>query len=1240
MKYETSKNRLFMTTRILIALIAMTIVYGCTGRKAVNNGKPADSKRVEFSREFAPSDGLVRGPETAVRNEICLNGRWDFQPVYGPYDNKKTTPYGMEASEVAPDLTEPVSTGWDSVRVKVPSSWTSNEEFLSYPAKWRQARMGWMRKNFRVPADWSDKRIILQFQAVGGDCKVLVNGKKTGGNFDSTTPFGFDITDKILKGSDNEVTLGIRSNSFFNRQGSYGKITYPPGGGRNIGIWQDVYLLALPDIYISNVFIKPLVSENILYAEITIHNSTSEDQTVNVDAGINDWINLAGTDMIEAPEVKWKLGNEVLKIAPADVTIKAGQDKVVILKTKTGGILKYWDFENPNLYGLTANLEKNGKTIDRKYERFGWREFRIVGKDMTLNGKKIKFLGDSQHLQNTTFMTRRFAWSWYKLLKDAGANAVRFHALVWPEYMSDVADEMGIAVLPESSLYASSCDINYDSEMFWKSAAHNINGMVMKFRNHPSVYGWSIENESLPALNVKCNDPKYKQMVYDGMNFLADICRTKDPTRNWISGDGSLDMDGRLPVCNVHYSSIDNYKEVAAVTDKPFCVGEEGIAWYGTPRQYEKYVGDRAYRSYKDFSDGVAVEIYEFLRAQREICTYCSIWNIGFYGVEQLPLGKSDLSKPATRDEGIFLTAEYKEGKPGVQPERIPPYSTQYNPGYDPGLPLYRPLSSFFAAKAGYQPVPLACEWDHRLVSEIPPAPVIINPEKEVLFCGDPDSDMYARLRSIGIPAVMNQTGSKIVIIDCSSVDVNDDLKATISNTVKQGGTVIFWGLAPANRNKVAPLIPCQFELFERSATSLIKNEKDFRVASIPYRDLYFSDISGSKVIMKYALKGSIADKGNILLKACPADWSKGNNGGMLRSERENPEGPSFVEIKEGKGSYIASTIELPVVTPAHSRMLSQLFRNLGVAVKQVDVKKGSILDQTAAISRTLIGYYNAENSEEAFNKDFIGGETKVKPAFGTNSNGSAWNVEESVAGIFNFNKPGPENELRRSGAVYLSFWFRSPKSVSDIEPVRDSSDLSLKFSVAGSCKIWLNGQEEYRSTLSGENIILRKLPLVAGWNHILIKVVRISSEWSFAGRFVSDDPEFLSSLTPALNPYSEKADFVIVKHTDPDIAYDRSWWLQYDGWYECSAPGSKAVIKFSGTGICLTGLVWPKGGKAKIYVDGKFDKIVDYKNNLRDPKSKYYIKSGLIDGEHEIIVEVIGGCVSVGPYEQWVSYK
>jgi Glycosyl hydrolases family 2, sugar binding domain/Glycosyl hydrolases family 2/Glycosyl hydrolases family 2, TIM barrel domain len=1235
--------KLINATGVAVAMVSSAFFLGCADLKSGNNGQSSNGGRVEFSREFSPSEGMVKGPETETRQELCLNGRWDFQPIYGPYDEKRTPPYGIDADDggkaLAPDLPQPTKDGWSETKIKIPSSWNSIAEYPSYPEKWAQAQMGWLRKKFTLPADWNNKRIIIDFQAVSGETKIFLNGEEIGTNFDSVLPFRFDITDKVRKGAENEIMVGIRGRGFFNWQGTYGNITIPPGGP-GLGMWQDVYLLALPEVYVSDVYVKPEVSENRLSAEITIQNTTSENKTVDVSADVKEWLNLAGKGALDAPEIKWKLGKKVLETAPVEATIPANQESVITLQAKVDGHLKYWDFSSPNLYGMTVSVASDKQVVDKKYQRFGWREFKISGKNFLLNGKKIQLLGDSQHMQNPTYLSRRFAWSWFTLLKDVGGNAARLHAMVWPEYVHDMADQMGIALLPESSIYASSCDLNYDSALFWKVANNNVRGMVEKYRNHPSVFGWSIENEALPALNVKCTDSAYKRMVYDKFDKIADICRQLDPTRGWISGDGSQDEGGKLPIFSEHYGSTDTYLRESAATGKPYGVGEACIAYYATPRQSEMYVGDRAYRSYKDHADGIAIDAYELLKTERQVCVYCSIWNIGYYGVEELPVGLSDISKTPTRDDGVFLTTPYVEGKPGIQLERIPPYAVQYNPGYDPRYPLYKPQPLFYAAKAAYhQPMPEACEWDHRETFTNPPPPVIVNPTDEVLFYGQEDGDLFFKLKSVGIPLVMQSSAAKMIIVDCNSTNMDSALAAKIKNAVEAGATAIFWGLTPDNQSQFVSALPSSLEVFSRAASSLVPNEQDNRVASIPYKDLYFTENTDSKVIMKYALKGSFVENGNVLLKACPVDWAKNKTEGIRRSEIENPDGPSFVEVKDGAGSYIASTIDLEVISPAHIRMMSQLFKNLGVEIKPVQVKRGSLFDQTSVLTRTLIAGFKADKLEDAIKIDLVGGETSIEPEYEMTSGDSTWNVEEAKDGFFNFN--GRRNDANaKNNVIYLSFWVQCPQPLNEIMADPNVPEVDFKFSAAGGSKVWLNGQEKFASPQSANNAVIEKLPLIKGWNHFLVKVVKSDGDWSFTGRLMSKNFALLSSMNSALNPHSEKANFYTINFTDPEINYDPSWNLNGDGWYQSFTPGSKAKFKFYGTGVSLTGKVGPDGGTAKLYIDGKFEQVIDYKRDLANPHAQIFSKSGFRDGEHEVMVEAIEGRVTVGSYDQWESYK
>ena len=227
-------------------------------------------------------------------------------------------------------------------------------------------------------------------------------------------------------------------------------------------------------------------------------------------------------------------------------------------------------------------MSQNGKTGDRFYQRFGWRQWGIEGRNVTLNGKAYQLLGDSDHLLGVPYLTRRYAYGWYKAIKDINGNAIRLHANLRPRFYLELADEMGIAILDESEIYASTMEINYYEPVTWQRFHDHIDGMVIRDRNYPSVFGWSIANEILSALWWKGIPRKYWPPVLDKVVALADRVKALDPTRPWISSDGDGDFHGRLPTYIYHYGKPQDWNRQAP-PDKPFGIGEGGSMLWGSP---------------------------------------------------------------------------------------------------------------------------------------------------------------------------------------------------------------------------------------------------------------------------------------------------------------------------------------------------------------------------------------------------------------------------------------------------------------------------------------------------------------------------------------------------------------------------------------------------------------------------------------------------------------------------------
>ena len=550
--------------RNAILLSLLTTLFLLPG-KAVGQTTSSDGKLV-YNFPFAPSEGLVNRTEKEYRKEICLNGYWDFQPVALPGSY-------VQGKGVAPELSLPKEGAWSKTRIKIPSPWNINSfanrnvegpdhrNYPSYPKEWEQVKMAWMKKTVTIPNDWNGQQIKLYFEAVAGYTEVYINKEKVGENFDLFLPFSIDITNKVAAGETAEVWVGVRSQSLFENNSTIGRRIVSAGsmwGYHIAGIWQDVYLLALPKVHVEDVYVKPLVSKNMLELEVTVQNNTEKKTDLQLQGKINEWVNLAGTDVNSAPVPAWELGQEALKVAPVKVSIPANASTKVVLQVPVSGELSYWTPEQPNLYAVLLSLQAKKEILDMKYERFGWREWTLQGTTQYLNGKPYQLRGDSWHFMGIPQMTRRYAWAWFTAIKGMNANAVRPHAQIYPRFYMDVADEMGICVLNETANWASDGGPKLDSELFWEASKEHLKRFVLRDRNHASVFGWSISNENKPVILHVYNRPELMPQQKKAWEDWRDIVRANDPTRPWISADGEDDGDGILPVTVGHYGDMNS----------------------------------------------------------------------------------------------------------------------------------------------------------------------------------------------------------------------------------------------------------------------------------------------------------------------------------------------------------------------------------------------------------------------------------------------------------------------------------------------------------------------------------------------------------------------------------------------------------------------------------------------------------------------------------------------------------
>ena len=100
--------------------------------------------------------------------------------------------------------------------------------------------------------------------------------------------------------------------------------------------------------------------------------------------------------------------------------------------------------------------------------------------------------------------SRRYIWADFKMIKDFGGNSVRPHANIMTRNWASLADEMGLYVLAESSIFGSSICVNLKEPITWERFSTHVDGLVLRDRNHPSIFGWSPGNEMFALFFIVC----------------------------------------------------------------------------------------------------------------------------------------------------------------------------------------------------------------------------------------------------------------------------------------------------------------------------------------------------------------------------------------------------------------------------------------------------------------------------------------------------------------------------------------------------------------------------------------------------------------------------------------------------------------------------------------------------------------------------------------------------------------
>jgi hypothetical protein len=546
------------------------VVDGAAGTGTADSSEPVDASAA--ARDAAPGEAGLSScvPTPPETNSASLAGQWDFTP-----------------------------TGSAAAKIQVPGGGWLKQGFNTSAATYRTTVM--------IPNSGGPQTTLLEFGAVNHEATLTIGNTVVGTTMTSYTPSVFDITRYVTPGQPATVSVLVRGRDAF--KNAAGNSTIPLGAGwsPNLpqGIFRSATLRVYPDVYVSDVFVRPSVSAQTLTYDVSVTNSGSSSRQVSLTGTLDSW----NCDPLTYPRLP---SNNVTVAAGATVKVTVGPIAWAL------GPSSYWWPNVPyqptyqaRLHNLRVSVGDASRTHTRAV-RFGFRDSEQKRADAQhvyyyLNGVRVNFRGDN--LQGADYDSINFGGGagdafdtfpgflppsatnpgWPQAVRNyqrLNYNVVRVHQIPASPYMLDVADELGLMLIDESAIRGTD---NEDFVTGHDFMVNHVRALTLRDRNHASVIRWSMSNEE----NISSTDStQFAADLYNGMNAL-------DGTRP-ISADVSSDFQMYNNLTQPNFSAFGHYLGtgsgtytdlVAPRTDRPFGQGEliwpkdvtpQGFMWFAT----------------------------------------------------------------------------------------------------------------------------------------------------------------------------------------------------------------------------------------------------------------------------------------------------------------------------------------------------------------------------------------------------------------------------------------------------------------------------------------------------------------------------------------------------------------------------------------------------------------------------------------------------------------------------------
>jgi len=537
------------------------------------------------------------------RQHLSLDGEWRFQ--LDPQDAGQA-----EAWFTRPDhLTS---------RIQVPGCWQA-QGFGAPVGVLRHHYEGaaWYARHVTVPADWRGKTIQLVVGGAFTYTTAYVNGMPAGTHEGFSTAFRFDVTALVKPGSGNLImfrVVNVKDPLQGQRRALTARDTTDLRGALNLaapwgGIYGRVELEAHDPARIERVAITTRILDPRAEVEVFVRND--------------------GTAELPQAAVEVTIGESARQSVPLNLPAGTAARATVRVSVPAA---RLWSPDTPNLYQARVSLRQGARVVDAVSETFGFREIRVDGPRLLLNGKPLYLRGygddSSEMLTGAPPHDKQVYLERMRVAKELGFNAVRFHSTSPVRECFEAADETGMLITAELPVVYQEFLLPHKDLL-----RRELVRIIDAHRNHPSWFFFTLGNEF--GLQ-RIPDATGKEVFLGAVQELVSMAKERYPGLLVSSNSGYLvpPMDVAVPyrglaagLPNIKHEYGAYYCTLPDISLIPKFTGVYEPRWLHTAKAWIDARGlGEEYRSYWTSSArlyGIAAKAYlEKLRTLPEFTGY------------------------------------------------------------------------------------------------------------------------------------------------------------------------------------------------------------------------------------------------------------------------------------------------------------------------------------------------------------------------------------------------------------------------------------------------------------------------------------------------------------------------------------------------------------------------------------------------------------------------------------------